>query len=255
VPGLNDGFCPGLTIPGRKRLGVEEGALARHGVLPAQPRLEHFGCYSVKPVKPFKARTVKLRDQFGKSKTRVLRALTLCNPARKNKEAWRNRRAHLACYGVKRLTGFKKRRVLVRNQFGSAVLTLLRPSSLCLPSLKTRVKAKKPKPLAAAQRIDHFACYAVKPRKKLKSRLFTATDQFGRVRQRALKITNLCAPVSKNGGRIQHRVRHLVCYSRKRVGGKKFTLRQVRVRNQFGSKRWRVLRPVRFCVPSLKIKL
>ena len=41
VPGINDGFCPGFTIQGAKQLNVEESRLAKHGVVPAQPRLVH----------------------------------------------------------------------------------------------------------------------------------------------------------------------------------------------------------------------
>jgi hypothetical protein len=78
-------------------------------------------------------------------------------------------------------------------------------------------------------------------------------DQFGRAKTRVLKPVELCAPVSKNGGRVLHRVRHLVCYAIKRPG--KFKPRKKRVHNQFGHAVVKAVKPGRFCVPSIKRKL
>jgi hypothetical protein len=62
----------------------------------------------------------------------------------------------------------------------------------------------------------------------------------------------LCAPASKNGARIEHPVRHLVCYRLRRSG---FRNRTVRVRNQFGTARVLVRAPRSICVPSVKVAL
>jgi hypothetical protein len=254
VPGVNDGFCPGQTPGGRTTLNREEAPLAKHGVVPASRRLEHFSCYVISPSRKFKRRTVKLRDQFGRSRARVLKHGPLCAPARKRKEPYRNKRAHLQCYEVKRLKGtFLRRLVAVRNQFGSLRLRLLKPSGLCLPTVKTRPKVRKPKRLRKTERIDHFACYRVRQASRFRARTVVTRDQFGRTKTKVLKAVELCAPVAKNSGRVLHRVRHLVCYRVKR--STKVKIVKKRVHNQFGHALVKVLRPGPFCVPSLKRKL
>ena len=114
VPGLNDGFCPGETPEGLKQLNLEQSRLVRHGVYPVQPQLEHFKCYLTRRPKRFKRRKVSLMDQFGTGSARVTDQRGLCIPVRKNRERFRNRRAHLQCYGTRLSPGFQPRRVAVR---------------------------------------------------------------------------------------------------------------------------------------------
>ena len=98
--------------------------------------LDHYQCYSVKPLRRLRARRVVLVDQFGRSKPTVVRMVSLCAPVRKNNSPVRNKRDHLACYQLKTAQRFSPRRVTIVNQFGTALLTARAPQTLCLPSLK-----------------------------------------------------------------------------------------------------------------------
>ena len=243
VRGLNDDFCPGLTPDGQKQLTVELAALARHGVYPVQPQLEHFQCYAIRK-REFRARNVTLADQFGSAQVRVRRHAELCNPARKRREPFRNRKAHLQCYVVKRRD---RKQVAIRNQFGSQRLRTTAARRLCVPSLKFRRNPPKNVTLT-----DHFQCYDVK-RASFRGPRVRLTDQFGRKRVRVGRAVRLCNPVQKNNERIQHPVQHLVCYA---LPKRPFKPQAVFVRNQFGRRQAVVAERARLlCVPSLKIQL
>lgn len=257
VPGLNDGFCPGLTPEGEKKLTVEQALLASHGVYPAQPALEHFQCYALRR-SPFRARTVALGDQFGTRKARVARRAELCNPVRKNKEPFVNRRAHLQCYGTRGPA--LNRLVAVQNQFGSQRLLVKSPQRLCVPSEKRIVRRGKGAPFPRIQvPTDHFQCYSVASRGPLwavrRTRNVKLADQFGRHGPRLGKAFQLCAPVQKEWRKkvtpLQHPVRHLVCY---RIKAKKVG-RLVQIRNQFERRKLLTRKPVALCVPSNKLVL
>jgi hypothetical protein len=257
VPGLNDGFCPGQTPGGQKRLAVEQGLLASHGVYPAQPALEHFQCYSVKRSR-FKARTVRLSDQFGDRKARVAKRAELCNPARKNGEPFRNRRAHLQCYATRGPA--LKRLVDVQNQFGSQRLLVKAPRRLCVPSQKRIVRRGKKRRFPRIQaRIDHLQCYAVAPQGPLwavqRVRGVKLADQFGRRGTKLGKPFQLCAPAQKVFRKrttpIQHPVHHLLCY---KVKPRKVR-RLVQIRNQFERPRLLTRKAVALCVPTNKLAL
>ena len=248
VAGLNDGFCPGFD--GQKQLTVHQALLAQHGVWPAQPALEHFQCYNLKP-KPFDARTVELTDQFGFRVAEVTDRVELCNPVRKANEPWSNRRAHLVCYttdGPDLQTP-----VTVRNQFGSQQLMVHEPTQLCVPSRKWQ-RGESLKQISVP--IDHFQCYSVEPLTPLfrfgSLDRYKLRDQFGlQKRMRVGVPRRLCAPVDKNGSRIEHPVAHLVCYQ---LGGARLNIRVV-VKNQFERVGLRAKRARFLCVPSAKVVL
>jgi hypothetical protein len=257
VRGLNDGFCPGLTPGGEKKLTVEQALFASHGIYPAQPSLEHFHCYSLKR-SPFRRRAVALRDQFGARRAPVPRRGELCNPARKNGEPFVNRRAHLQCYG----TAGKplNRLVAVQNQFGSQRLLVKSPRRLCLPSEKRRFRRAAPRAFPRIQTaVDHFQCYSVRDRSPLWAaspvRGVKLSDQFLGRGARIGKAFQLCAPVQKRWrGRVtplQHPVKHLVCYTINRRN----VIRRVQIRNQFERRAVLTRRSLSLCVPSNKLVL
>ena len=257
VPGLNDGFCPGLTPEGEKVLTVEQALLASHGVYPAQPALEHFQCYSLKR-SGFRARTVRLSDQLGARKAKVAWRAELCNPVRKNRELFLNRRAHLQCYATRGPA--LKRLVAVQNQFGSQRLLVESPRRLCLPSEKRVLRRGKTRPFLPIQvPIDHFQCYAVAPQSPLwavrRVRNVRLTDQFGRHGTRLGKPFQLCAPVQKVWKKtvtpLQHPVRHLLCY---RIKPRKVP-RLAQIRNQFERRTLLTRKSIALCVPTNKLVL
>jgi hypothetical protein len=253
VPGLNDGFCPALTPNPSKQLNVEQARLARHGVYPAQPRLEHFKCYATRLIGRFRRRRVSLVDQFGNAGARLVGQRGLCAPVRKNRERFGNRRAHLQCYATRRSPVFQARTVAVRNQFGMATLRVSSPTALCAPSVKSPVRRRRPRGLAPAARIDHFTCYRARSTAAPLRRRVNLAGQFGRERVRVLRPVNLCAPAGKNGAAVLHPVQHLVCYTIRDLGRRRFRPRAVRVTNQFGRRVVAVLSPALLCVPSLKL--
>jgi hypothetical protein len=238
---------------------VGGGAIASApGSAPASaPRgLDHFKCYTTtKPA--FKPRIVTVKDQFVSGKTTVLSVQTLCNPVSKRRPGSKNgskvlhRQAHLTCYQT-RDSGIdvKEQRVSVTNQFGKRELTVLRPVSLCVPSLKSKAPAP-PRGPDPARFVDHFRCYAVKQESVAKQLILT--DQFGRAFGRTLNVMRLCNPVSKNGGRVRRPKAHLVCYSF--LDGNQFKGAGVRVRSQFGLASLRALKTETLCLPSFKQKI
>jgi hypothetical protein len=254
VLGVNDGFCPGLDPQtGEKALTPWVGRLARHGVYPAQPRLEHFNCYAIRARRGFRRRTVALEDQFGASNAKVGRPSALCAPARKDREPFENRRAHLQCAAIERTPGFgPPRAVAVRNQFGPTVLDVTRPTSLCTPTAKSRRPRRRPVALGRENMVDHFTCYEVTLADQgAPVRAVTARDQFGRRALGLITPRRLCSPTRKNAEPLLHPVQHLLCY---RVAGRgRVRRRAVRTRNQFGSGVVRLRRYANFCVPTLKV--
>jgi hypothetical protein len=254
VQGLNAGFCPAQDVNGRSVVTAEEAPLARHVVRPAQRRLEHFGCYSIKP-HPLRRRELGLSDQFGDSRAQLLRPQTLCAPAQKNREPLRNRRAHLECFGIRRDARFESTRtVAVRNQFGSTVLELTRAVSLCAPTSKSRSPKRRPPALPRTAQIDHFTCYKAAALQRVAPVRVSVREQFSRERIAVQRPSALCTPTDKEGSGVEHPVQHLVCYAVRHLG-KRFRGRVVRVRNQFGSPRVSVRRRGTFCVPSLKVRI
>jgi hypothetical protein len=215
----------------------------------APPGLDHFKCYTAK-TQAFKTRKVTYKDQFGSGTTAVVGARRLCNPASKDKGKIIDRRAHLVCYATRDVRPtFKATKVSVTNQFGTVQLSVTKPESLCVPSLKSLGKALPPTTPDPQKLVDHFRCYAVDPLRTPKS--VALTDQFGSTDTSVLAIVRLCNPVSKNKGRIRRPRAHLVCYQIR--DKQRFQAVSVNTRNQFGLlSSMRVTAPDTLCLPSFK---
>ena len=261
APGVNDGFCPGVTEAGEKQLTVEQALSAQHGVYPAQPLQNHYKCYSVESQGRFNQRTVDLTDQFGFARVRVLRPARLCNPVQKNAERIENKLAHLKCYTISTVSGPSTGAAgeyLLRNQFGTQKVAIGKAEQLCLPSRKQIVgKTGQPSLGSGSASLlklgDHYKCY--KATGAAAAVVVSLKDQFHTERARVAKLLRLCTPVQKNETKIQHPLVHLACYQIFDVtGGRPFSPLLVRVRNQFGIEVLRVLRPKELCVPSQKIR-
>jgi hypothetical protein len=211
-------------------------------------RLDHFLCYQASPGQ-FEPRNVRLRDQFGRSRARVLRRTNLCNPVDKNDEGINNRRGHLVCYTIKRRSPFQRRDVAVTNQFVQDFrLRVLGPNHLCLPSAKAK---REPRGEQEIPKLDHYQCYRVQPLQRFDPRDVRLRDQFGRVRARVGRPLQLCNPVSKNGGEVRNLRDHLVCHPIRPE--ERFDPLKVFITNQFERKS--VLEAVsreRLCLPSRK---
>jgi hypothetical protein len=251
---LNPAFCPGQRPSGRQKLAIEQSPQARHGVLPAQPLLEHLECYTV-PKSTLGTVNVNLKDQFGSRAAKVDRGGggELCNPVRKNSEPEvRNRHDHLRCYLTDPAT-VVNRAVLLRNQFGPFSGRVLASTTLCVPSTKQEVPTgPPPQPPKQTFVVDHFQCYKLQANGKYATRTLNLKDQFGTRTVTVKAPSRLCAPVAKNGKPIKHRVRHLVCY---RPTPQAQVSKRVSVHNQFGGELFRTVTVGRVCVPTLKLPL
>jgi hypothetical protein len=250
LPGLQGPFCPGLTINPSRAPYAQASRIFPHRVFAAQPALEHFRCYPATPRRAFRQRRVRLSDQFATGMVTVGAPNTLCAPARKNREPFRNEKAHLLCFGITPKSRGGKPQVSVRNQFGTEQLTLTAARSLCLPSVKGRIRANLRR-LAARDRIDHFACYGVRGDEQEVRATFD--DQFSRKEERVLEATRICAPAQKNSARILDPVQHLVCYSIREAQSNRRN-GVWKLLNQFGKQVVGVGRQNSVCVPSAKTR-
>ncbi len=252
VPGVNDVFCPGLTPGGKKILNRWQGSLIKLGLYPAQPRLEHFVCYSAKERGTrFRPRKVRITDQFGAQRVRVVRPRELCNPAQKNSEQFLQNKVHLKCYQIT-TPRFNGRTVVTRNQFGSLTLTVKAPRNLCVTTLKKLLKGSRPTISGQPNQrlVDNFVCYSVANNGSFAARQVRIRDQFGRATVNVIRPVELCTPASVNQRLANHLVGHLVCYV---VTPTRNRPRRVQTSNAFGREVLHITKRNKLCVPSNKV--
>ena len=231
-----------LCLPSFKQV-VQTAALSA-----APPSLDHFKCYAAEQPQ-LQPRVVGLRDQFGQSEGKVIATRQLCNPVSKNNGRVLNPRAHLVCYETPSngTVPFQPREVRVSNQFGIRQLSVVKPVTLCVPSLKRKGAGAAPTGSNPTLVLDHFRCYDVKPQPA--ARTVKLVDQFKTTKTKVLRVVRLCNPVRKNNEGVRRPQAHLVCYS---ISEPPFQPLAVTVRNQFGVAALRVRTPQMLCLPSLK---
>lgn len=114
------------------------------GIDPADDPLKrenHYKCYEIVVSDDFRPLLVSTEDQFGLTRTHVLRPRYLCNPVSKNAEGVPEKDVHQVCYEIRDdppppLPGT----LLIRNQFGEMKIHRLADASLlCVPSYKFHV--------------------------------------------------------------------------------------------------------------------
>jgi hypothetical protein len=215
-------------------------------------RTSHYLCYDAKTPDTFNRRGVLTLDQFKqRRKTVVTGPEALCNPASKNGSRIVDKRAHLVCYRATSSQTFRTRRVVVKNQFGTTRLVVVKPTSLCLPSAKSLEPTTEKLPIPRT--IGHFQCYPVKPVGSIRPRRVTVTDQFGDGRYAVTIPVRLCNPARKNASPIVNARDHLVCYAVDPL--QRSRARDVVAFNQFGAQRLTAFAAVRLCLPSLKTEI
>ena len=213
---------------------------------------DHFKCYKLHEggihVQPG---PVNLVDQFGAVADVAEDATRLCNPVDKNGGGIVDPTAHLLCYGLQAQRGFTQREVVVRNQFGDQILTVVRPESLCVPAEKDGVHS--------ALNLNHFKCYRVAQRHgKFAPRVVTLADQFETKTTVVQKPMLMCNPVDKNGEGVVDPAGHLTCYRIVDADGQQdFIPQDVSVSDQFTEQLVKAFRgscrqASLLCVPSLK---
>jgi hypothetical protein len=226
------GSTPGAFAPSFQCYEIDRATLPAIGDLPVEDR---YG--------------LSLIDIGGRGKVK-----RLCNPASVNGQ---NPSAaadpnHLVGYVVTDRTPRAARipDQVVTNQFGTTVLTALRPIAFLVPSAKSLIGP--PAPLAPAA-IDHYQCYAVGSAGKLRVDDLAVVDQFGSKTLDIKRPARLCVAADKRSEGILDPSAALMCYEVRASSGTppfRGPNGPVYIANQFGADTLLVTRTTELCVPS-----
>jgi hypothetical protein len=208
------------------------------------PAVDHYKCY--KAVGTVPNVLVNLVDQFGTSRSLIVKPEALCNAVDKNGEGVGDPTAHLECYVITKAGIPPRRQAVISNQFGSETSLVKAPRRLCVPSKRDGV--------ASALNLDHYKCYregrATPP---FQRRPVTLVDDYESKATLVLRPDSLCAPVDKDGGGVKDPTTHLQCYRIRQLGGQaRFAPRAATTMNDLGTGSLSVRAPRTLCVPSTK---
>jgi hypothetical protein len=238
-------------------------------------KVDHQLCYTAAGrFHPPAAPNVRLINQFNPNGfTPIIKpALVLhCNPVIKivhdatgAQQTFKptNPRAHLACllFTLPVGTTTPTPKVLVANQFGSAVLFLKQPNLLCLPSWKSMTGPPNLKPTTPPG-LNHFTCYPVGDTNgvyKIPPSVLLK-DQFARTPVKVnvnVVPAELCLPTTKiiktaTGAKTYPMIdpkRHLLCFAVTKTPIKP----KVWDENQFGTSVVNIRATKWLCLPSTK---
>ena len=155
---------------------------------------------------------------------------------------------HFLCYSIKPSGHFQPRVVKVVDQFKPA-----RKPVVVAPELLCNWASKNGSPVFDRRR--HLLCYTTRSDQRFATRQVIVVNQFGKVKLAVVKPNALCLPSGKSlkpGVRpaLPTTLDHFQCYPVKPLSATK--LRRVGVRDEFGSGKYAVGRPVRLCNPASK---
>jgi hypothetical protein len=238
-------------------------------------------CYSGLP----KGVQRTLADQFESKLFDVKKPKELCLPANKNNQDPEapTDPEHLQTYQVKLpkepvQPKHIKQTVVMQDQFGTHVVQTIKENLLFVPTSKSLTGPAAAPPT----NIDHYKCYKAKILKKrcvgggnntntcktdadcpggvcdltgfVKTLGVDVEDQFQDKLFDIIKLTQLCAPVDKNGEGILDSDLHYTCYLAKTPkGGPKHVAQPgVRTNNQFGKGLFSTVKEKVLCLPAAK---
>jgi hypothetical protein len=229
-------------------------------VNPGPFRLDHFLCYLIQPPQFEGKPGLTMLDQFNPKPipfTLTSREL-LCNPVSKNNEPIINRQGHLTAYTMQGpATEPRNIPVIVGNQFGeNQRYVVIRAMRFMVPTgkeLQPTTPLTNVPPPPPIPRLDHYACYQVKPEAAFQQRNVVLQDQFGRLEGEVYEPAFLCNPAEKlidnrPAGEVIDRRDHLMCYALK-TG---FQPKKALIHNQFETREIEAARPAFLCLPSTK---
>ena len=255
----------------------------------ALPQVDHYKCYTAQQKSPKQQQaTITLQDSFdSKPEQVVVDGLDgMCNPVSKNNEQIVQRQAHLKSYEFKKHghdngddegdndghnslgtaikndggdddgdNDFKKRTVVVKNQFGKEELRIGNREKLLVPSSKSVIPPALPgaDPGPPPRFIDHYKCYQAEHKRHVIE--VTLEDQFLREKVSVGDAQLFCNPVKKDHAgvvtgilpRLPGTPDRLVCYELK---SQKRIEKLVNMRDQFANAVLKVERSETLCVPS-----
>jgi len=142
-------------------------------------------------------RNEEIVDQFGRLSVNVLWPIRLLVPTAKSLDSGPAAPVapavdHFTCYRVGAHSTFTPHTMTVQDQFGTATVTLTRPTRLCVPTDKD---GEQP---GAENNIPHLMCYRIKApvSTPMIGRVFT-NNQFGPGIVYPLRRKELCVPAAK----------------------------------------------------------
>jgi hypothetical protein len=216
-----------------------------------------FQCYEIDRATLPAVTGLSVEDRYGLSvvdvggKGKVKR---LCNPASVNGQdpSAPDELNHLIGYVITNRTP-RAGRVpgqVVTNQFGTTVVTVLRPLALMVPSAKS---LDGPTPPLDPAGVDHYQCYAVGSAGKARVAGLTIVDQFGTMTMDVKRPSRLCVAADKQEEGVIDSNAALMCYQVRTSSGVtpfRGPDGPVYIANQFGPDTLLVTRPTELCVPS-----
>lgn len=165
---------------------------------------EHLVCYGL-PVIATADRFVVVRNQFGESRLRVGRPLTLCTPASKVETGEPGPPPgdldHYLCYDVRgEEPRFTSQTLVAGDQFGARTARIDRTRELCNPAEKRRA-GREPEPVRQPEL--HLVCYRITTQTPaFGPRIAFTRDQFGAQALNVRTLERLCVPSAKDGGAV-----------------------------------------------------
>jgi hypothetical protein len=213
--------------------------------------VDPFECYKAKADRGTASpapQTLALTDELESNQLVVSKAEAACNAADVNQQGLADPSAHLTCYKLKEAPGqprFTPRTVQTNNRFGDQALTLLKASSLCVPSIHDGAEA--------ALATDFFKCYRARVAvggNRFVSQTVALQDTFGDRIAKVRKPAQVCLPVDAGDGMVD-RADRLVCYKIKSAPGQpRFDRRAVVVAGPIANQTLTARKPSTLCVPS-----
>jgi len=150
---------------------------------------------------------------------------------------------NFACYRAA-FTEFATTKISVRDQFGTRIAIVGRPTDLCAPA------AVNGRPIFDS--VAHLTCHPIKLALKGSARISVRTQQFGVLTATVVRASELCVPSSTaTGGALRPPPKTLdsfVCYSA--VPLATFATRIAALSDDFAKTRDAVLRPTGLCLPA-----
>ena len=211
--------------------------------VPAAASLPSFACYEAS-FSPFRSPTIRVADQFGKRRTSVTAATTICVEAALHGRSNSALPLHLACHVItdRRLAPLGVR---IRSSLGTEQLWLGAGRTLCTPASITTSGALAAPPSG----VDAFTCYAVRARTG-SARTLTVADEFGPAEDRLGAVATVCAPASVDGSAVRQQ-RLLACYRLTSDAAAPAVI----VRSRLGLLKASTGLRRQLCVPSVRLRL
>ncbi len=212
--------------------------------LPAERVLDAYACYKARAAAPFLRRYAQIEDAFGTSSANLLKPDSFCTPVGIDGAPRLDPGARLTCYKTSGVRGVAKRRVGLSDVFGERTVDVVKPKTLCVPTLADG----EPSPLL----LDAFRCHqAAKPSPTFTRRAVALVDAFANRSGTLVKPQQVCAAAGLEGAAPADPTAYLTCYRASGVVPKPVP-RNVAIANDVGPAGLTSSKLSMVCVPSAR---